>query len=281
MLQPNTEKRTIPSLKKMKKKGEKISALTAYDFPTAQMLSNAGIDIILVGDSLGMVVQGRKNTLAVSIDDVVYHTGLVTRAEPASLVVSDMPYGSYHVSKELTVQNALRCVKEVGAEAVKVEGGNKRFPMIEALLEAEIPVMGHLGLTPQSVHTLGGFKVQGKLKQDALQLIDDALELERLGAFSIILESIPMELAQEVTERVSIPTIGIGAGVHCDGQILVFHDLMGYSKGYLPKFVRQYADINSVVGDAVKRYIDDIQHSEFPGTEESYHLKKDISELLK
>jgi 3-methyl-2-oxobutanoate hydroxymethyltransferase len=281
MLQPNTEKRTIPTLKRMKKKGEKISALTAYDFPTAQLLSNAGIDIILVGDSLGMVVQGRKNTLAVSIDDVVYHTGLVTRAEPTSLVVSDMPYGSYHVSKEQTVENALRCVKEGGAEAVKVEGGNKRFPMIEALLEAEIPVMGHLGLTPQSVHTLGGFKVQGKLKQDALQLIDDALELERLGAFSIILESIPMELAKEVTERVSIPTIGIGAGVHCDGQILVFHDLMGYSKGYLPKFVRQYADINNVVGDAVKRYIDDIHNSEFPGTEESYHLKKDISELLK
>lgn len=281
MLQPNTVKRTIPALKKMKKKGEKIAALTAYDFPTAQLLSNAGIDIILVGDSLGMVVQGQKNTLAVSLNDIVYHTGLVTRAEPASLVVSDMPYGSYHVSEELTVQNALRCVKEGGAEAVKVEGGSKRFPMIEALLHAEIPVMGHLGLTPQSVHSLGGFKVQGKLKQDALQLIDDALELERLGVFSIILESIPTELAKEVTERVSIPTIGIGAGVHCDGQILVFHDLMGYSTGYLPKFVRKYAEINNVVGDAVQRYIQDIQKQEFPGADESYHLKKDISELLK
>ncbi len=281
MPQHNTEKRTIPAIKKMKKRGEKISALTAYDFPTAQLLSNAGIDIILVGDSLGMVVQGRKNTLAVTIDHLVYHTSLVTRAEPISLVVSDMPYGSYHVSIEQTVENALRCVKEGGAEAVKVEGGNKRFPMIEALLDAEIPVMGHLGLTPQSVNSLGGFKVQGKLKQDALQLIDDALELERLGAFSIILESIPMELAKEVTERVSIPTIGIGAGIHCDGQILVFHDLMGYSRGYLPKFVRQYADINRIAGEAITHYIDDIQSQEFPGAEESYQLKKEISELLK
>ncbi len=281
MRQLNTEKRTIPALKKMKKKGERISALTAYDFPTAQMLSSAGIDIILVGDSLGMVVQGHKNTLPVTMDDVVYHTSLVTRAQPVSLVVSDMPYGSYHISAEQTVQNALRCVKDGGAEAVKVEGGNKRFSMIEALIEAEIPVMGHLGLTPQSIHSLGGFKVQGKLKQDALQLIDDALDLERLGAFSIILESIPMELAKEVTERVSIPTIGIGAGVHCDGQILVFHDLMGYSTGYLPKFVRQYADINRIVDDAVKHYIDDIRNQEFPGVDESYHLKKDISEFLK
>jgi len=280
MLQLNTEKRTIPALKKMKKKGEKISALTAYDYPTAQLVSNAGIDIILVGDSLGMVVQGRPNTLAVTIDEIVYHTSLVTRAEPASLVVSDMPYGSFHVTIESAVENALRCVKEGGAEAVKVEGGSKRFPVIEALLNAEIPVMGHLGLTPQSLHSLGGFKVQGKLKQDALQLIDDALELERLGAFAIILESIPMELAKEVTERVAIPTIGIGAGVHCDGQILVFHDLMGYSKGYLPKFVRQYADINRVAGDAVKRYIEDIHNQEFPGVDESYQLKKDISELL-
>ncbi len=274
----DSEKRTVRTIKKMKKKGEKISALTAYEFPTAQILSEAGIDIILVGDSLGMVLQGRANTLKVTLDEVIYHTRLVARAEPLSLLVSDMPFGAFHISVEKSVENAIRCVKEGGAEAVKIEGGRKRFKVIEAIINAEVPVMGHLGLTPQSVHAFGGFKVQGKLEGQARQMVEDAAELEKLGVFALVLESIPMELAKEITDRLHIPTIGIGAGKYCDGQILVFHDLMGFSTGYLPKFVRRYADLHAVIHEAVQQYIEDIRDGEFPGDQESYHWGKDKQE---
>jgi 3-methyl-2-oxobutanoate hydroxymethyltransferase len=234
-----------------------------------------------VGDSLGMVLHGDKNTLKVDVDDIIYHTNMVAKAEPLSLVVSDMPFQSYHISVEKAVENAIKIVKEGGAEAVKLEGGRRRFKVIEAIINAEIPVMGHLGLTPQSINILGGYKVQGKIKERAKEIIQDAIELEKIGVFALVLESIPMELGKKITEKVSIPTIGIGAGKYCDGQILVFHDLIGFTNLYLPKFVRKYANMHSVVYDALKKYIDDIKKENFPGDKESYHLNKDIDEFLK
>jgi len=281
MPQPDLEKRTVLTLGKKKSRGEKISAVTAYDFPTARLASEAGIDLILVGDSLGMVLQGHANTLRVTMDEMVYHTSLVARAEPRSLVVSDLPYQSFHVSLERSVENGCRCIKEGGAEAVKLEGGRKRFPVIQALLAAEIPVLAHLGLTPQSVHALGGFKVQGKLREKAREIYQDALDLERLGVFAIVLESIPQELARKISAEVSIPTIGIGAGRFCDGQVLVFPDLVGFTDLYLPKFVRKYADTRAVWLDALRRYVDDVQKGSFPGETECYHLNQDIDEFLK
>jgi len=275
------EKRTVLSLKRMKKRGEKISAVTAYDVPTAKIASDAGIDMILVGDSLGMVLQGYKNTLKVTIDEMIYHTAMVSRGEPLSLVVGDMPFQSYHVSIEKGIENASRLVKEGGAEAVKLEGGQKRFPVIEAILDIDIPVLGHLGLTPQSVHKFGGFRVQGKLKNRAREILQDAVELEKLGVFAIVLESIPFELVRKITETVCIPTIGIGAGKYCDGQILVFHDLVGYTKVYQPRFARKYADTHAVIKDALCHYIKDIETGAFPAEAESYPLKKDIEEFLK
>jgi 3-methyl-2-oxobutanoate hydroxymethyltransferase len=274
-------KRTIVSLKKKKKKGEKISAVTSYDFPTAKIASEAGIDMILVGDSLGMVLQGYKNTLKVSIDEMIYHTSMVSRAEPLSLVVGDMPFHSYHISVEKGVENAIRLVKEGGAEAVKLEGGRNRFAVIEAILDTDIPVLGHLGLTPQSIHKFGGFRVQGKLKKRANEILQDAMELERLGVFAIVLESIPMELAKKITESIRIPTIGIGAGKHCDGQVLVFHDLVGFTNSYQPKFARKYVDTHSIMKEALGNYINDIDSGHFPDENESCFLNKDIEEFLK
>jgi 3-methyl-2-oxobutanoate hydroxymethyltransferase len=281
MPQPDQGKRTVLTLGQKKSRGEKISAVTAYDFPTARLASEAGIDLILVGDSLGMVLQGHANTLKVTMDEMVYHTSLVARAGPRSLVVSDMPYQSFHVSVEKSVENACRCVKEGGAEAVKLEGGRKRFPVIEALLAAEIPVLAHLGLTPQSVHQLGGFKVQGKLREKAREIYRDALDLEKLGVFAIVLESIPQELARKVSADLRIPTIGIGAGRYCDGQVLVFPDLVGFTDLYLPKFVRKYADTRALWLTALERYISDVQKGNFPSEAESYHLNQDIDEFLK
>jgi 3-methyl-2-oxobutanoate hydroxymethyltransferase len=267
-------KSTVISLQKKKKNGEKIAAITAYDFPTAKVASDAGIDLILVGDSLGMVLQGHNNTLTATLEEMIYHTHMVTSAEPASLVVTDMPFGSYHFSVEQAVENAVRCVKEGGAAAVKLEGGNKRFKTIEAIINAEIPVLGHLGLTPQSILKLGGFKIQGKEETTADEILKDAVQLEKLGVFAIVLESIPTKLAQRITASLTIPTIGIGAGKYCDGQILVFHDLVGFTKLYLPKFVRKYADVYSTIHQAISNYINDIQTGDFPGEKESYHLKK-------
>lgn len=265
-------KHTVVTLKNKKKQGEKISAVTSYDYPSAKVSSDAGIDMILVGDSLGMVLQGNKNTLKTTMDEMVYHTRLVAGAEPLSLVVADMPYGSFHTTPEKAVENAIRFVKEGGAEAVKLEGGRKRFKIIDAILDAEIPVLAHLGLTPQSIHQMGGFKTQGKQKAGADEILEDALELERRGVFGIVLESIPEDLAKTVTESIGIPTIGIGAGKYCDGQILVFHDLVGFTNMYLPKFVRRYADIYTSIHDALRSYIADIHSGNFPGEEETYRL---------
>jgi len=278
---PEPEKKTVLTLGRKKARGERIAAVTAYDFPTARLASEAGIDLILVGDSLGMVLQGHRNTLTVTLDEMVYHTSLVSRAEPLSLVVSDLPYGSFHGGVERSVENACRCLKEGGAEAVKLEGGRKRFRVIEALLDAEVPVLAHLGLTPQSVHALGGFKVQGKLREKAREIHQDALELEKLGVFAVVLESGPQELARRISADLRIPTIGIGAGSGCDGQILVFHDLVGFTDLYLPRFVRKYADTRSLWLDALRRYVGDVRGGEFPGAAESYTLGRDIDEFLK
>ncbi len=281
MPQPELEKRTVPRLAQKKINGEKITAVAAYDFPTARLAGEAGIDIILVGDSLGMVLQGMPNTLHVTMDEMVYHTRLVARAATPALVVADMPYGSYHAGVEKSVENALRLIKEGGAGAVKIEGGRKRIAVIEAILKAEIPVMGHLGLTPQSLHAMGGFKVQGRLREQAKAVYADAQELERLGVFAIVLESIPQELARKISENVALPTIGIGAGPNCDGQVLVFHDLAGISGLDLPKFVRPYADTRAVWLKALRSYIADVRGGSFPGDGESYHLDKDIDDFLR
>ena len=272
-MHPLEKKQTVVSIKRKKKNGDRISAVTAYDFPTAKVASDAGIDLILVGDSLGMVLHGHQHTLKVTVEEMIYHTRMVSGAGPLSLVVTDMPFGSYHVSAEQAVSNAVRFVREGGAEAVKLEGGRKRLNAIDAIINAEIPVLGHLGLTPQSLHTLGGFKVQGKLQEKADEMAAEAVELEKHGVFAIVLESIPQELAKRISESISIPTIGIGAGKYCNGQILVFHDLVGFTNLYMPKFVRKYADIYSTMREALSNYIKDIHSGNFPGEKECYQSK--------
>lgn len=283
MSEPNKTAVSIPDLAEKKQSKEKIVALTAYDYPTARIVDEAGIDLILVGDSLGMVVLGYENTVPVTMDQMIHHTKAVTRAVKRSLVVGDMPYFSFHLSEEETLSNASRFLKEAGAKAVKVEGASpKRLKLIEAMAEAEIPVMGHVGLTPQSINRLGRFKVKGKSRSEARKILQDALKLESAGVFSIILECIPKELAGEITERVSVPTIGIGAGPYCDGQILVIHDLLGYLNGYLPKFVKRYAHLHETIGESVRSYADDVRSSHFPEDSHSYHFQAgaDIKEVL-
>jgi 3-methyl-2-oxobutanoate hydroxymethyltransferase len=266
---------TIPYLQEKKRKGKKIVALTAYDFPTAKIVDEAGIDLILVGDSLGMVVLGYENTIPVTMEEMIHHTKAVVRGAQRPLIVGDMPYFSFHMSVDQTVRNASRFLKEAGAKAVKIEGATKkRLKLIETLVEAEIPVMGHVGLTPQSIYHLGQFKVRGKEIQEAKKIIKNAEDLEKAGAFSIVLECIPMELAREITSRLTVPTIGIGAGPHCDGQILVFHDLVGYANGYLPKFVKRYTDIHGQLNKALGDYVKDVVEGKFPDDSQSYHLKK-------
>ncbi|MDH3425403.1 MAG: 3-methyl-2-oxobutanoate hydroxymethyltransferase [Acidimicrobiia bacterium] len=272
---------TVPAVK-VRKGGPKLKMTTAYDAPTARIAERAGADIILVGDSVANVVLGYEDTLSVTIDDMVHHTAAVTRTRPSALVVGDMPWMSYHLSAEDTVRNAGRLVREGGAGAVKLEGGRKRLDMVEALLSAEIPVMGHLGLTPQSVHSMGGYKVQGKQVAAARDLIEDAKALDGAGVFSIVLEGVPATLAQLVTKEVSAPTIGIGAGPHCDGQVLVLHDILGLSDGPAPKFVRAYADLGGEASKALERFFDDVQTGAFPAEEETYHMPEEaISELLR
>ena len=269
-----TQRITIPQLQAKKEKGDTIVALTAYDFPIAKIVDEAGIDLILVGDSLGMVVLGYENTIPVTMEEMIHHTKAVARATKRAFVVGDMPYFSFHLSEEDTVFNASEFLKEAGARAVKIEGASrKRLKLIETLIEAEIPVMGHVGLTPQSIHHLGQFKVKGKEINEAKKIVTDALNLEKAGVFSVVLECIPMELARIITEKLRIPTIGIGAGPYCDGQILVFHDLVGFSNGYLPKFVKKYVDLHEVLSGAVKGYIDDVKEGKFPDDSNSYHLK--------
>lgn len=275
---------TIPQLQAKKEKGDTIVALTAYDFPIAKIVDEAGIDLILVGDSLGMVVLGYENTIPVTMEEMIHHTKAVARATKRAFVVGDMPYFSFHLSEEDTVFNASEFLKEAGARAVKIEGASrKRLKLIETLIEAEIPVMGHVGLTPQSIHHFGQFKVKGKEINEAKKIVTDALNLEKAGVFSVVLECIPMELARIITEKLRVPTIGIGAGPYCDGQILVFHDLVGFSNGYLPKFVKKYVDLHEVLSGAVKGYIDDVKEGKFPDDSNSYHLKstKILDELKK
>jgi 3-methyl-2-oxobutanoate hydroxymethyltransferase len=275
MAKDKIPKVTIPNLLIKKRRGEKIVALTAYDFPTAKIVDEAGLDLILVGDSLGMVVLGYENTIPVTMEDMIHHTKAVVRGARTPLIVGDMPYFSFHLSEDETVRNASRFLKEAGAQAVKIEGASKkRLKLIEALVEAEIPVMGHVGLTPQSIYHLGQFKVQGKDIADAKKIVQNAKDLEKAGAFAIVLECIPMELAKEITQGLNIPTIGIGAGPYCDGQILVFHDLVGYANSYLPRFVKRYADIHTSLSKAVRQYVDEVKEGAFPDHNHSYHLKK-------
>ncbi|MCU1484055.1 MAG: ketopantoate hydroxymethyltransferase [Actinomycetia bacterium] len=250
---------------------EPLVMVTAYDAPGARMADEAGVDLILVGDSLAMVVLGYDDTLQVTVDDMAHHTAAVARAKPAALVVADLPWLSYHVSVTDTVRNAAALVR-AGAGAVKLEGGAKRVPMVEALVDAEIPVMGHIGLTPQSVHAMGGFKVQGKDLAAARGLVDDAEKLVAAGVFSIVLEGVPDVVAQMITESVPVPTIGIGAGRRCDGQVLVFHDLLGLQDGIRPKFVRRYASLKADGIEAIAAFAADVRSGAFPSEEETYHL---------
>ena len=253
-----------------KRKGEKIVVLTAYDLTSAAIADAGGVDALLVGDSVGMVVLGHETTLPVTMDDMVHHVAAVARAKPGAPIIADMPYGSFHVSPQETVRNALRLVKEAGATAVKIEGGRKREAAIRAMLDAEIPVMGHLGLTPQSVHRLGGYKVQGRGEDAARELLDEALFLEQLGCFSLVLECVPAPLAAEVSARLAIPTVGIGAGAGCDGQVLVFHDLLGLFEGIRPSFVKRYAELGRDAVAAVKRYAEEVRGGVFPDAEHSF-----------
>jgi 3-methyl-2-oxobutanoate hydroxymethyltransferase len=270
---------TVPSILERKSavsshnsSAAKITCLTAYDYPTARLLDEAGVDILLVGDSLAMVVLGYESTLPVTLEEMLHHTRAVRRGTHHALLVADMPYGSFHDDPMEAVRNAVRFVKEAGAEAVKIEGGERRMDLIARLVEAEIPVMGHIGLTPQSVNAFGGFRVQGKTEEAGDQLLRDARAVEAAGAFAIVLESIPRELAARITAELRIPTIGIGAGPDCDGQVLVINDLLGLSFGHQPKFTRRYADVGEIISRAAAEYCRDVQQGRFPSDEESYHL---------
>jgi len=260
---------TIPLLRRAKRRGEKITMLTAYDFTFAQIFDAAGIDILLIGDSLGNVVQGQSTTLPVTLEESIYHTRLVARGTRRALVVGDMPFGSYQVSSEDAVRNAIRFVKEGGAQAVKLEGGTAVFDTIARIVAAEIPVMGHVGLTPQAIHRMGGHRVQGRTEASRQRVIDDAQAVEDAGAFAVVLEGMPVELAQQVTATVSIPTIGIGAGVHCDGQVLVMHDLLGLSD-WTPSFVKQYANLGALASQAARSFAEDVTNAKFPDEGHSY-----------
>jgi len=256
----------------------KITCLTAYDYATARLLDEAGVDVLLVGDSVGMVVLGYESTLPVSIEEMLHHTRAVRRGTRRALVVADMPYGSYHSDMAESLRNAMRFVKEAGAEAVKVEGGERRLELIVRLTEAEIPVMGHVGLTPQSVNALGGYRVQGKTADAAGQLLRDARAVEAAGAFAVVLEAVPRELAAQITRELRIPTIGIGAGPDCDGQILVIHDLLGLTFGQTPKFARQYANVGEIISKAARDYCEDVRGGTFPSDGESYHAAQTAKE---
>ncbi|NLL19380.1 MAG: 3-methyl-2-oxobutanoate hydroxymethyltransferase [Clostridia bacterium] len=266
---------TVATLREKKKRNEKITMVTAYDFPSAQMVEEAGLDTILVGDSLGMAVLGYETTLPVTMDEMIYHTKAVTRGAPNTFVVADMPFLSYHRSLEETITNAGRFLQEGGAKAVKLEGGKEQCQKIRTLVEIGIPVLGHIGLTPQSVHQLGGFKVQGKGAKQAQKLLEDAKSLEDAGAFAVVLECVPAPLAALITQAISIPTIGIGAGAGCDGQVLVWHDLLGMSSGTLPRFVKQYADLRRQIVKALGDYKNDVETSRFPEEKHSFIMDKE------
>lgn len=273
-------KKTVTTFYKKKETKDKITMLTCYDYSTACFLAKSDLDSILIGDSLGMVFQGREDTLSVTIDELIYHTRAVRRGAPDIFIIADMPFLSYHVSPEKAVENAGRFIKEAGANAVKVEGGAEMVQTIEAMTAAKIPLMGHLGLTPQSINMLGGFKVQGKSEEQARQLLNDAKALENAGAFAIVLECIPEKLAKVITDSIGIPTIGIGSGVVCDGQVLVINDILGMYPEMSPKFVKVYANVGGEIEKGVNNFLDEVKSGAFPGKEHSYKISDDIIERL-
>lgn len=263
-------KTTIQDFLKKKSEGRKITMLTAYDYPFAQIVDEAGIDAILVGDSLGMVVQGLENTLPVTMDEMIYHTKIVARAVKSALVIGDMPFMSYQASLEEAVRNAGRFLKEAGASAVKLEGGSEVAEQIRAMTRSEIPVMAHIGLTPQAIHRMGGYKVQGKTEESAKRLLHEAHVVEDAGAFALLLEAIPINLAKKITKELSVPTIGIGAGPHCDGQVLVLHDVIGMFERFVPKFVKRYANLKEEARKAIETYRKEVEQGVFPSDEQSF-----------
>lgn len=275
------KKSTIHSLQQKKERGEPIAMLTGYDYPTAILLDQSGVDAILVGDSLGMVVLGYENTLPVSMDEMLHHCRAVARGAHSALLIGDMPFMSYQVSVEEAVRNAGRLLKEGGMQSVKIEGGQERISTIQAIINAGIPVMGHLGLTPQSVNLLGGFRPQGRTAKSAERLLNDAILLQEVGSFSVVLESVPARLAELISRRLSIPTIGIGAGSGCDGQVLVTHDLLGFFDRFTPRFVRKYADLNGEITKAFSSYIQDVKKGEFPSKEHTIDMPDIEWEALK
>ncbi len=270
------EKVYVPALRAAKEKGEKLVCLTAYDYPTGRIVDEAGVDIILIGDSMGNVIHGYGNTIPVTLDEILSATKAVKRGASRALIVADMPYGSYHTGDNKTVRNALKLMKGGGAEAVKLEGGRNRVDLVKRLVDEEIPVMAHVGLTPQSVHKLGGYRVQGKTSDDAKRLIEDAKMLEEAGAFAIVLELVPREVAEIITNELTISTVGIGAGANCDIQVLVLHDLIGFTFGRQPRFVRQYANVSEVISGAIGQWMEDVKSGNYPADGESYGLPKDV-----
>jgi 3-methyl-2-oxobutanoate hydroxymethyltransferase len=265
----------LPELQEIKRRGEKIVMVTAYDAPSARLADAAGVDLILVGDSSGMVVHGRESTVPVTLDEILFMTQWVTRGAKRPLVIADMPFGSYETSNEQAVGNAVRLVKEGGADAVKVERGGTSVERAKAIVEAGIPVMGHVGLTPQTATVLGGFKAQGRTADRAQQLVEDALALEAAGCFAIVLEAVPAPVARAVTKALAVPTIGIGAGPDTDGQVLVWHDMLGYSEGHAPRFVKRYAEIGEAIVDALGRYAADVRGGAFPDEQHTYKMQED------
>lgn len=280
-LQPDKEGKVyLPAILAAKEKGEKLVCLTAYDYPTARIVDEAGVDMILVGDSMGNVIHGYGNTIPVSIDEIVSACIAVKRGTERAMVVADMPFGSYHISENESVKNALRLMKYGGAEAVKLEGGRSRAALVKRLVNEEIPVVAHIGLTPQSVYKMGGYRVQGRTAEQAKELIEDAKSLEEAGAFAVVLELVPREVAAMITKELTISTIGIGAGLECDIQVLVLHDLVGMTFGRQPRFVRRYADVNKVMTDAIHAWTADVKSGAYPSDKESYGLTDDTKKEI-
>jgi 3-methyl-2-oxobutanoate hydroxymethyltransferase len=267
---------TVPELRAAKRSGQKIAMLTAYDYPTARLLDATGIDVLLVGDSVGNNVLGYSSTLPVTMEEMLHHTRAVARAAQRAMVVADMPYLSYQTGRRDAIRNAGRFLKESGATAVKLEGGRKWAVLVRALVEAEIPVMGHVGLTPQSVHLMGGYRVQGKCSDEAERIMEDARALEQAGAFLLIVEGVPEAVGRALTQAVDIPTVGIGAGRFCDGQVLVLHDLIGLNSGPLPRFARRYAEVGKSIASAAGRYIEDVRRGTFPSEREVYGMPRPV-----
>jgi len=266
----------------MKQKGEKIAMLTAYDYTTAKIVDEIGVPLILVGDSLGMVVLGYESTIPVTMEEMIHHTKAVVRGTKQTMVVGDMPFMTYHISVEQALQNATRFIQEAGAQAIKLEGGVTVADKVKRLVDCGIPVMGHIGLTPQSIHQFGGFKVQGKTPEAATKLLEDAVALEQAGAFSIVLETVPSQLAQIITGKVSIPTIGIGAGIHCDGQVQVINDILGSFTDFAPKHAKKYANIADIMSNAIREYYQEVTAGSFPTDEQSFFMDESaLAELKK